>query len=147
MVRGASQALFRNLLTTHGPAWVTMGMYVMSPRPLGWIPDIGFHVRLREVRRQHAERHGTKTISQAEFARLCGLPVAAYKQWEAGNNRPADIEAVARRIAQVTGVSADWLIGPDSGPDGGGASIVPIATKKGPDMAKAQFIYTGRTAA
>lgn len=121
-------------------------MYVMSPNPLEWVPEIGFHVRLREVRRQHGQRHG-QNLTQAEFAEACGFGVNAYKQWETGNNKPDNPQAVAERIAQVTGVSAAWLLGEDFDNPPGGGNIVPLnRRRKGPDVQNAQYIYTARPA-
>lgn len=81
---------------------------------LPWVPEIGFHVRLREIRRQH---DGTPT--QAQFARLLGVKLSAYKQWESGRNLPGDLYDFVELVERVTGVPRTWLLAGVTEPDGG----------------------------
>ena len=59
-----------------------------------------FHARLRELR-------GTK--SQANFAKLLDLKTSAYGHYETGRTEP-NIGMIVR-IVELTGVSADYLLG------------------------------------
>lgn len=85
-------------------------------------PAWDFSDRIRKVRRAIAK------MTQADMAKELGVSQKAYAAWESGLSTPADIVAVAKRIAfrwrgQVT---ASWLLGveerPTTPPDGGGES-------------------------
>ena len=58
-------------------------------------------------------------MSQAAFAKMCGLQQPSYARWEL-DTAPNVIGVIA--ICQATGCSADWLLGLKEG--GAGASIV-----------------------
>lgn len=77
----------------------------MSANTVTHIPQWTFGERLRKARRDH------KRWSQRAFAEALGVTEAAYAQWESDNNRPRDIVAVAQRVQDITGVSANWLLG------------------------------------
>ena len=53
-------------------------------------------------------KHLRGDVSQAKFARLCGVPQSTYARWELGLS-PTAQNIVS--ICQATGVSADWLLG------------------------------------
>lgn len=123
--------------------------------PLTWQPEIGFHTRLRETRIQYGEIVG-QNLTQDAFAKLLHggdvkITASQLKQWEAGNSMPKEKFAVAYRVAEVTGVSAGWLlhgseVARPAPPDGGGV-VVPLATrKKVSTVQKSQYIYTARSA-
>lgn len=88
-----------------------------------WRPEIGFGVRLRLIRIEFGKRRGRR-LSQRQMAALLNVSEASYMQWEAGNARPSDIVATAKRIAAVTSADPVWLLnleGPAGGPEGGSA--------------------------
>ncbi len=62
--------------------------------------------RIRRVRQAH-------DLSQVDFARMCGVSVAALSHWEHGRQRPK-IDAAARVIA-VFGLTLDYLLLGDVG--------------------------------
>lgn len=132
-----------------------MGMSQLHT-PLTWQPEIGFHTRLREIRIQYGEIIG-QNLTQDGFAKLLDGPdvkitASQLKQWEAGNSLPKQKFAVAYRVAEVTGVSAGWLLHGTSedahpAPPDGGGNIVPLAArKKVSTVQKSQYIYTARAA-
>lgn len=70
-----------------------------------------FKDRLEELR---------KGKTQKEFAELIGFPKNTYTNWARGIRQPS-----AENIAQICtrlGVSADWLLGLDSGDSSGGCA-------------------------
>lgn len=80
----------------------------------GWVPrDASFGMRLAMIRKQ-------MQWNAKEAAVACGLPQNSWRDWEVNDARPRDIIAVARKIAERTGVDFYWLIdgrpGPFSGP-------------------------------
>lgn len=68
------------------------------------IPRWSFADRIKKAR-------SVVGLQQREFAALIGQKAPAYAQWEAGNNRPRDIVAVAEAIERVTSVPAWWVLG------------------------------------
>ncbi len=66
-----------------------------------WIPTDTFGARLALVRNKLG-------MNQAEAAFLCGIPKQSWRRWELGQ-RPHDERAVARKIADGTGVDYRWL--------------------------------------
>lgn len=67
------------------------------------IPEWSLADRLRKVR-QHAGE------GQREFADQLGVASATYANWEAGNAKPRDLVAIAKRIELLTDVPAAWLL-------------------------------------
>jgi len=61
-----------------------------------------FAQRLRAARRQAG-------LSQERLAHQCGLTVGAYRRLEKGTTSPH--AATIYALAQVLGLSADWLLG------------------------------------
>lgn len=47
-------------------------------------------------------------VTQDDFAKLLGISLSAVAKWESGTNAPG--KQAVKRIAEVTGVSADWLV-------------------------------------
>ena len=88
-----------------------MSIHAIHRDPPPWT----FGDRLRKVRRSLPGR-----VTQEQFAEQLGYPPKRYEQWEADRNLPgSQTVEVARRIQQVTGVPAAWMLdinGP--GPDG-----------------------------
>lgn len=76
---------------------------------LRWRPTIGFAARLRLVRLDYAEHTGAK-LNQSQFAEVLGVKAGTYASWEAGNTKPEDLIATARRIYDVTGADPAWLL-------------------------------------
>ncbi len=69
----------------------------------GWVPDVStFGARLALVR----QRMGWNIKEAAEE---CGLPVASWRNWEAGK-QPRDLVGVCRRISDRTGAQVQWLV-------------------------------------
>jgi transcriptional regulator with XRE-family HTH domain len=95
------------------------------------VPEWTFADRLRKAR----SRTG---LSQKKFAAVLQVNDSAYSQWEADNNKPRDIVAVANRIAMLTGISSAWLLGaaesPTGDPDGpnGGATLPRLDSNQKP---------------
>jgi transcriptional regulator with XRE-family HTH domain len=71
------------------------------------IPEWTFADRLRKARQ-------SVDLNQRDFAERLGVGAPAYGQWEAGNNRPRDLVALAKRVELLTKVPAAWLL--DLGP-------------------------------
>lgn len=123
-----------------------------EPSPT-WIPEVGFADRLRIVRLAYGDRT-ERRLTQNAFADLLRVSASKYKQYEAGNHKPSDLEDFAHRVASVTGCDPAWLAlgqpgGHNSHPDPSGGNVVPISThrRKGRDVPKSQYIYTVRDAA
>lgn len=89
---------------------------------LRWRPQLSFGARLRMIRLAYAERLEVDRLSQDEFATMLGVKKGTYGQWEAGNNKPADLVAFAQRVEELTGADPAWLLGvteaPQNGPGG-----------------------------
>lgn len=69
------------------------------------MPEWTFGDRLRKARRE-------AKLTQEQMASALGLEkVGRYSAWEADNANPRDIITVAKRVAEVTGVPVDWLLG------------------------------------
>lgn len=65
-------------------------------------------------------------MSQKEFAERLDVTPSSYAQWEAGNNKPRDVVAVAKRIEMLTRIPASWILGVHNGGNGpGGGSARP----------------------
>jgi transcriptional regulator with XRE-family HTH domain len=83
----------------------------------GPIPEWTLADRFRKARL-------TSHLSQKAFAAQLDINASAYSQWEAGNSKPRDVVAVARRIELLTGIPASWTLGLDDAksphPDGPG---------------------------
>lgn len=62
------------------------------------------HERAKETREK-------LKLSQAEVAKQCGISQPAYFDIEHGDRTPS--LAVAKRLANLFGVSIDWLVGND----------------------------------
>ncbi|NNH23409.1 helix-turn-helix domain-containing protein [Pseudokineococcus marinus] len=74
------------------------------------IPQWTLADRLRKIRQMAG-------MGQRDFSAQLEVPPSRYAQWEAGNNKPRDVVAVARRIELLTGVPASWTLGVhDNGP-------------------------------
>jgi transcriptional regulator with XRE-family HTH domain len=71
-----------------------------------WIPEWTLADRLRKARL-------SVKLGQREFAAALGVSAPTYSQWEAGNARPRDLVAIAKRIEMLTRVPAAWLLGVD----------------------------------
>ena len=78
----------------------------------GRVPSWTFADRIRKARIE-------MSLTQAQFAERIHAKEPAYAQWEAGNAKPRNLIEVARRIEQVTGISAAWLLGLTEPSDGG----------------------------
>jgi transcriptional regulator with XRE-family HTH domain len=64
--------------------------------------------RLRLIRRAYsALQHREKEMGQSEFARLCGIGIAAWNNAETGDNRIGIDNAMA--VCRRTGVSLDFI--------------------------------------
>jgi len=50
-------------------------------------------------------------MDQKTFAAHIGATAGAYAQWEADNNKPRDIVAVAKSIEMLTRIPATWILG------------------------------------
>ena len=99
------------------------------------IPEFTFGDRLRKTR-QIAE------LGQRQYAEILGVTGSAYAQWEADNNLPRDVVAIAKRVELYTGVPAAWLLGLDAAeawapwgsnpqPAGSvGAQVIPFAPRR-----------------
>lgn len=72
------------------------------------IPAWTFADRLRKAR-------AIAGMDQRTFAKHVGAKPSAYAQWEADNNKPRDIVAIAKSIELLTRVPATWLLGLDDG--------------------------------
>lgn len=70
--------------------------------------------RMRKVRRLAG-------MNQTDFAAAIGVGREAYSSWEASTHdiQPRNIVTVARRIEDLTGVSASWILGLDETPPEG----------------------------
>lgn len=55
-------------------------------------------------------RHSTG-MGQREFAVALEVSAPTYSQWEAGNTKPRDVVAIAKRIELITRIPAAWLLG------------------------------------
>jgi transcriptional regulator with XRE-family HTH domain len=89
---------------------------------LPWTPVVDYGTRLRLIRLDYGER-SSQRITQEAFAKLIKVSASSYKQWEAGNNMPADPMDIARRIYKATGANPAWLCDvliDLTDPDGGG---------------------------
>lgn len=75
-----------------------------------WVPEVDIATRLRLVRREYGRLVG-RAITQADMAELLDVPKNRLQQWEAGNSVPRDLVAVAKRMAEVTGVDVTWILG------------------------------------
>ena len=91
----------------------------MTTQPHQNVPEWTFGDRLRRVRRSMG-------LKQGQFAQLIEVQAKAYGQWESDINKPHVVIRVARKVEQVTGVPAAWLLGVDRpGPTAGpGLSLV-----------------------
>ncbi|SLF13429.1 Helix-turn-helix domain [Mycobacteroides abscessus subsp. massiliense] len=79
------------------------------------IPVFEFADRLRKAR-------SITGLGQREFADVIGVKAPSIASWEAGNAKPRDIVALAKRVEMLTRVPASWLLGVDGtnpSPDGG----------------------------
>lgn len=77
-----------------------MAMIDVATEP--WVPVDTFGARLALVRQ-------TKGWNIAEAARACELSHTSWRNWEQGRS-PHGMESVARKIADVTGCSYEWLM-------------------------------------
>jgi len=81
--------------------------------------------RVRLVRREYARRRTDDgQLSQVEMARLIGLSPPSYKAWENGTSVPRNLVSVVKRLALVTGVDPNWVLGLD-GPNVGTEGFEP----------------------
>ena len=63
-----------------------------------------FGDRLRKIRR-------SMNLSSREFAARVGVTHSALSQYETDRMQPRDVVAFARRVEDVSGVPAAWLLG------------------------------------
>jgi transcriptional regulator with XRE-family HTH domain len=75
-----------------------------STPPAGVVPAIELQDRLR-IARRHAG------LDQRTLARKIGASANTYSSWESGQARPRDLVKMAKAIADVTGVSTEWILG------------------------------------
>lgn len=68
-----------------------------------------FSQRLREIR----EKHG---LIQQELAKLCDLNILQIGRYERGEQEPS--LSIAKKLAEVLGVSVDYLVGLSDDPHG-----------------------------
>lgn len=97
----------------------------MNPKPVG-LPI--YCERIREGRRR-------LDITQIEASARCGAHPSQWAQWENGHRKPfADTMA---KIADVLGVSLDWLTGRTDKPEGNDvATIAALLRAMGPEDRK-----------
>ena len=69
-------------------------------------------------------------ISQAKLATMLNLTQSAVNHWEGGNRQP-DIDTI-NRLADIFGVSVDFLIGTTTVPDGVVVNRISVMTSKVP---------------
>jgi transcriptional regulator with XRE-family HTH domain len=86
-----------------------MGMLALMTMPAAdrrepFIPVWSLPDRLRKVRRELG-------LDQRSFAEKIGVSKDTYTSWETGRNSPKNLVAVARRVEQVSGVPAAWVLG------------------------------------
>lgn len=104
----------------------TQTHHVENPDGPNW-PTWTFADRLRKVRMMTG-------LDQRTFAGHLEAGASAYAQWEAGNNQPRDVVAIARRIELLTRVPAAWVLGletedPRPGDPDGGQTGAPSGTR------------------
>jgi transcriptional regulator with XRE-family HTH domain len=75
---------------------------VVTEQP--WRPEDSFGARLALVRQYLGGWNVART------ARRCGIDDQAWRNWEAGRNRPQDYPAVCRRISDALGADYVWLM-------------------------------------
>jgi transcriptional regulator with XRE-family HTH domain len=73
-------------------------------------PAWSFGDRLRKARR-------SADMTTAQFAGALGITVPSLSQYETDRAVPRDIVGLAKRVEQVTGVSALWLLDLTEQPD------------------------------
>lgn len=91
----------------------------------GWKPRLSFADRLRLVRIQYGAIVGER-VGQREMAQLLGVSQPTYGSWEAGVSVPRHLVPTAKKIVDLTGVNAAWLLGLDRFDPGPPAQ--PVAT-------------------
>lgn len=50
-------------------------------------------------------------MDQRQFADALGVSIGSLPGWETDRQKPRDIVAVARKVEEVTGISAAWMLG------------------------------------
>lgn len=78
-------------------------------RNLGYVP-FGFGMRIRQARTMPLKGN---RMTQAELEAAAGLSVGMVASWEAQGVMPRRITEVVKKISEVTGYSAAWLLGID----------------------------------
>ena len=87
-----------------------------------------FGDRLRSSRRQ--VRPGGRKFTQADLAKAVGVERNTVSRWENGGMLPKD-PAVIAALADVLGVTADWLIGGDRTAHGARSAVDRIQERAG----------------
>lgn len=67
-------------------------------------PSWTFGDRLRKAR-------SVAQMDQRQFADALGVSIGSLPGWETDRQKPRDIVAVARKVEEVTGISAAWMLG------------------------------------
>lgn len=80
-----------------------------APNTQTRVPSWTFADRIRKARTEAG-------LDQREFAEQIGVKASTYATYETGRNQPRykDIFDLARRVENVSGVDAVWLIGKPS---------------------------------
>jgi len=85
-----------------------MSIHAIHRDPPPWT----FGDRLRKARRSLPGR-----VTQERFAEMLGYPPKRYEQWESDRNLAgSETVDVARKVQDVTGYPAIWLLDLDGGP-------------------------------
>lgn len=80
-----------------------------------------FGDRLRKARRRTGQ-------TGAEFAEALGITASALGQYETDRTLPRDVVDLARRVEELTGIPAAWLLGVDPAePPTQALQVVPAA--------------------
>lgn len=82
-----------------------MACMTASPveRETAWVPELTFAARLALVRHSMG-------WNLAEAALECGFKAQSWRGWELEHRLPRDRVEVADRIAERTGIDAEWIL-------------------------------------
>lgn len=100
-----------------------MSDVAVRPRPL--IPEWTFGDRVRKARRSAG-------LSQQELADALAVKLSRLASWESGKANPRQLQDIARRVEDVTGVPALWLLGftPEPVIDAAGVAVAGVQNWK-----------------